>query len=455
MTRGRGDPRSWIADPARLSVLRVLAVSLVLGVHASLVALYWGGGAKELWGDEKRYLASAYAFLGGDPSWWPEPLWPPLSSQFLAGVLAVGGGLVAVHCVQTFLLCVVAVVLGDLTRRWTGSRTAGTAAAILVLTYPPLVAFAHYLWPEVLHLVLGLIAVWALAVRRGSWVWCGIAGVTLGLALLTKSLLGPFLPVLIVAAFWGDQQPRRMLRIGICVISVGLTVAPVLWAQKQRIGSAMIADSSAFNLWVGLNDKGMKSFEDEYVARAYSEFQGVGGSFLQRNQFLRERCIDFVRTRGVGRVLRDQLRRQYFRFFDKDSYLTEQLPGGAAIPQKAGYVGVGPTWASLIRKACYGSYALILLTAPLGYLAWSFQDKRWVRVMVLFLAYNLVLFLFLHVKSRYRIQILPVAFLGTAAAVAWTRDRIELGFAGQSIVRLLTAGLLAALLLALAFTGGL
>ncbi len=130
-----------------------------------------------------------------------------------------GDGMVAVHCVQTFFLFVVAVVFADLTRRWTGSRTAGNAAALLVLTYPPLAAFAHYLWPEVLHLVLGVIAVWALAVRGGSWVWCALAGIALGLALLTKSLLGPFLPVLIIAAFWGDQTAPSFAQDRTCALS--------------------------------------------------------------------------------------------------------------------------------------------------------------------------------------------------------------------------------------------
>ncbi len=95
-------------------------------------------------------------------------------------------------------------------------------------------------------------------------------------------------------------------------------------------------------------------------------------------------------TRGLVQVLKDQLRRQYFRFFDKDSYLTEQLPGGAAILQNAGYLDVSPVAAAWVRAVSYGSYALILLTAPLGFLAWDFRDRRWVRVMLLFLAYNLL-----------------------------------------------------------------
>lgn len=295
---------------------------------------------------------------------------------------------------------------------------------------------------------------WALAVRGGARVWCALAGIALGLALLTKSLLLPFLPVLIVAAFWGDQRPHRVLRIGMCVGFIVLTIAPVVVAQKQRIGRAMIADSSVFNLWVGLNDKGMKSFEDEYVAEAYQDFRDAGGSFSHRNQVLRERCVELVRARGLVQVLKDQLRRQYFRFFDKDSYLTEQLPGGAAILQNAGYLDVNPVAAAWVRAVSYGSYAFILFTAPLGFLAWDFRDRRWVRVMLLFLAYNLLLFLFLHVKSRYRIQVLPVAFLGTSAAVAWARDRFEHGFVGQPAVRMIVAGMAGALLLTLAFSGG-
>ena len=192
-----------------------VAVGLVaVGAHLALAGVAWLGGPRALWGDEKTYLNSAIAVLQGDPSWWPIPLWPPLYPRFLAGILAVSGGNpVGITIIQTLLLFAAALIFGDLVLRWTGSRVAGLASFLMMAGFPPLAAYSYFLWPEVLHLVLAVAAFWILVVRRGSVPWLALAGVALGLTLLTKSLLGPFVPVLLAAAFIGDSGPRRFLRV--------------------------------------------------------------------------------------------------------------------------------------------------------------------------------------------------------------------------------------------------
>ena len=55
------------------------------------------------------------------------------------------------------------------------------------------------------------------------------------------------------------------------------------------------------------------------------------------------------------------------------------------------------------------------------------QRRRWWLVLLLaFLAYNLLLYLPLHVKSRYRIQMLPIFFMYTGCAGAWLAYRLGL-----------------------------
>lgn len=428
-------------------------VLLAIGVHLGLAVLAWLGGPRVLWGDEKSYIASALAVLQGDPSWWPVPLWPPLYPRFLAGILGVSGGNPAgISVVQTCLLFIAAVVFGDLVRRWTGSRLAGLSSFLMMAAFPSMAVYGRFVWPEVLHLTLVLIALWVLAVRRESLVWLMLAGLSLGLALLAKSLLGPFLPVLLGAAFLGDRAPRRLLRLGVCLATVVAVVAPVIAMQYQRIGAPVIADSSAFNLWVGLNDRGNKSFEDPIVGRAYRDYMGWEGTFTERNARMRRQSFELINQKGVGSVVVAQVRRQYFRLFDKDCYLTEQLPGGAASREGSGFTSLGSRSSFAVRAVVYGAYALLLLTAPLGFLAWPFAEKRWPRTLLLFFLYNLALFLLLHVKSRYRIQILPVFFLGSSAAVAWFWSNVRGSVSWKdSMGKIVLAGLLSAILLYLAF----
>jgi len=426
---------------------------VAVSVHLGLAVVARFGGPRGLWGDEKAYIRSALAVLQGDPSWWPVPLWPPLYPRFLAGVLGVSGyhqG--AITVVQTVLLFIAAAIFGDLVRRWTGASTAGMVAFFLMAGFPPLAAYCQFLWPEVLHLVLTLAALWILVVRRDSCSWLALAGVSLGLALLTKSLLGPFLPVLLGAAFFGDHGPRRAFRLAVVVGAIAVVIGPVMGIQYRRIGVPVIADSSAFNVWVGLNDRGVRSFDEPVVGKAYREFWEGEATFGERNARVRHQSLQLVRERGLVPVLKAQIGRQYVRLFDKDTYLTEQIPGGAAVVQGSGYASLGPRLSAGVRIVSYGAYALLLLTAPLGFLVWPFAERRWPRVLLLFLLYNLALFLILHVKSRYRIQLLPVFFLGSSAAIAW----LEAGFTGRISPRTVKgrvalAGILSVVMLYLAF----
>ncbi len=435
---------------------RILATGIGLaavGVHLGLGLVARLGGPRVLWGDEKAYIESAMAVLQGDPSWWPAPLWPPLYPRFLAGVLAVSGHhQVAITIVQTVLLFIAAAIFGDLVRRWTGAATAGMAAFLLMAGFPPLAAYGRFLWPEVLHMVLALAALWILVVRKDSPSWLFLAGISLGLALLTKSLLGPFLPVLLGAAFFGDHGPRRAFRLAVVVAAIAVVIGPVMGLQYRRIGVPVIADSSAFNLWVGLNDRGVKSFDKPVAGKAYREFWDGEGTFAERNARVRHQSLQLIRERGLGPVLKAQFQKQYARLFDKDSYLTEQLPGGAALREGSGYVSLGPRLSAGVRSVSYGTYALLLLTAPLGFLVWPFAERRWPRVLLLFFVYNLALFLVLLVKSRYRIQLLPVFFLGSSAAIAW----FEAGFKGRISLRTIkgriaVAGVVSVVMLYLAF----
>ncbi len=413
------------ARPSRFT-WSLLGLSIAL-VHGTLWWIYYVPATKLLWGDENTYRQSAVALLAGDPGWWPDPLWPPLYPQFLAGLMAVGGGrLLLVQLAQILLLVLSALLMADVVRAVSGSRAAGFVAGGLVVVYPPLVGFALFLWPEVLHFFLFLAVLWILVRRNPSWPWCVVGGVAMGLGLLTKSLLGPFLPILLVAAFARRPVWPNLARAAVFAVAVVLTVAPTVRHQHARTGRWMIADSSAFNLWVGINDVARRNFEVDVVTGAYHQWVQSGATFAERDDAQRERIKEHLAGRSWWPVVSGQLSRQYFRLFDKDSYLTDQLPGGAAVESYgAGYVGMGPTAARLVRGGTILIYAVLLAAAPLGFAAWRFRDRRWLRVLLLFVVYNLAIFFWLHVKTRFRVQMLPVLFTGAGSIVAWFGSWVE------------------------------
>lgn len=402
------------------------AVMWVALVHT---VLWWLGRfpvPRILWGDENGYLDSAMRLLAGDPGWWPEPLWPPLYPQFLAGLLWFGGGsLTVVVLVQTALLAAIAVLLGDLTRRLCDSRAAGVAVAVMTLGYPPLAAFGHYLWPEVLHLFLFSALLWLMVVRAKSRRWCAIAGIVLGLALLSKSLLMPFIPVLLVTMVWGSRPGHAALRAGLVLVTAAATVAPTLIANANRTGTPMIANSASFNIWVGLNDVGRRSFRHDVVWPEYQRWEASADTYADRDRILQSRIRQLIRDRGWFEVFKDQVSKQYFRLFHAGCYLTDQLSaGGAQRLSNAGYIGAGPVVSRVVKVVTVATILLLFAAAPAGLILGGCCSRRWIRALLLFVLFNLAIFFWLHVKTRYRIQMLPAAFVGVGCLVAW----VEAGF---------------------------
>ena len=473
-------------------IVPILVLLATLGLHALLFALDRAPVPRRLWGDEILYADLAERAARGEPAE-IELLWPPLYPRLLAlaaraGPLlsepagvppgttparAVGRARALVVSVQLALLAAAALSLRVVARRLTGSARVADAAAALFLLDPQLAAFAHYLWPETLHLALFLGVLALLTRPRREPAACAGAGLLLGVALLTKSLLQPFVPIL-VAPLVGRSGLRRA---GAVVALAALVIAPTVLSNGRRHGAYTVADSALFNLWVGLNDRAPRNFQDEIVGQELLRWRASAATFHERNALLAGRVEALVRERGPARLLGDQLGRQYYRLFGAPSFLDDQLPGGAIAAQGYGYVGP-PAWAAgLLRLWSQAHYALLLAAAAFGVwlLPWRRRDTRatseaddgaiengraWLLVAAAFIAYNLALLLFLHVKTRYRVPLLP--FFDLAAAAAWVALAARLAPARADATALprpgrrgLAAGaLLAALLLKLAFLPG-
>lgn len=431
-----------------LAVSGVLAVGVV---HAALLFIYWVPAAKTLAGDEKIYARTAQQ-LASDQAVAADPLRPPLYPYFLAATFRLSGGSPwLAQLMQTVLLVGVAALVRDLARRFTGSALGGDLAGLLVLVYPPLVAYAHFLWPEILHLALFLAALWIVVERGERLAWMPLLGLAVGLALLTKSVLGPFLPVLFLPLALRGELRTRLLCPALAAAVALLVITPTLLANHRDNGRAMIADSSWFNLWVGLNDTSRQSLGDKVVEREYQVYRRSAPTFIEREKILRHKVRERVRADGLGSILARQLGRQYFRLFEKDSYLTEQLPGGALAAMGQGYRDP-PRWLALaIRGASYLLWAAVLVGAAAGIVLLSPRRHPWLLLALAFLGYNLAIFLGLHVTSRYQVPMLPFFFLyAGGAAGCW----LEGGWRGEALPRPWRwglAALLAGVLLFLAF----
>lgn len=410
-------------------------------------------------GDELVYWPEAQRLAAGQEPEMYSPFWPPLYLRFLAALIFVfGADLLVIEIVQTLMLFIVVLMIRDLTYAWTGSSVAAASAATMAVIYPPLAAFSHYLWPEIFHLFLFLAVLWILVRRAPSAIWLLAAGILLGLAVQTKSLLVPFLPILLLPVLEGSV---RQAAGRAALVSLGLGLVLVPWRLAADPNPSVLGSAVTFNAWIGLNDRARKEHVDPIVIAEFDEYLRSAATLPDRNAILRRKIRDKIREEGVLGILRNQLSRQYFRLFDKDSFLTFQLRAKALHPAMAGYQDPPRALAGFLTGASYLLYATVLAGAVLGIAVCPPRRRRWLWVVLAFLAYNLALFLFVHVKSRYRIQFLPFLFVYFGCAIAWLAA--NLGWSAgepevwvkENLSRAQSAGTAAAaaLLLFLAFGG--
>jgi 4-amino-4-deoxy-L-arabinose transferase-like glycosyltransferase len=454
------------AVASALSRRRLLLLALFLALFAASQALLWfayyADGAKTLIGDEQVYQTTALAILAGGP-WMASSIWPPLQPLFIAAVYALfGTHLLAVQIAQTMLFIACAALLRDLWRRLGGSVAAANTAAALWLLNPATAAYAQWLWPELPHLFL-LLATLCLLARAFSRGAAFAGGLCVGLAILAKSLLSIFWPAFLIAYLQRERPYVRLQPAAAFVLGLAVVTTPALLHGWREYGKPMIADSSIYNVWIGLTDTSRSDYVGDMGGLTLPAFLASGATPQQRNALYLDKVRTLVADRGLLRVVHDQLGRQYFRLFSAKTPLVSQLPGAACAGHLSAYRS--PPW--LTRTLIGANDVLHVLLLAAG--AFGIACRRWrpqvpiaqgdrlLAVVVLFFAYQLALLLLIHVKARFLLPMLPFlcGFAGSflvALRARWCAGRAEPTIA-LTPARIAFGAALSALLLFLAFAG--
>ncbi|MEO8459410.1 MAG: glycosyltransferase family 39 protein [Dokdonella sp.] len=447
-------PRPLLAAPlGRVFFFGLLALGQTL-----LWWAYYADGAKTLIGDEQMYQTVAIDILGGG-AWHANTIWPPLQSLFIAGIYWIfGPHLLAVQIGQSLMLLACALLVHAIWRRVSGNETAARIAAALFVLNPSTAAYAQWLWPEVLHLLLTLLVLWLLLVCRPSKGGAFLAGLCTGLALLAKSLLSLFWPFLLYAFAQTRKPYLRIVAALLFVGGVALPTVPTMIDGWRQWGSATIADSSMYNLWVGLTDRWRSDYVEDMGGVTLPAFLASGTTPAQRNAVYGEKVRDLIAERGLVDVAKAQLGRQYFRLLNAKTPLLSQLPG----PGCAGYLGAyhaspdvthGLTWLANFF------HVLTLVGCAFGIALWRRRPDVALVLLALFAGYQLALMLPLHVKARFLFPLLPVlcGFAGSFLAALQARYASNSPSGNSGLVwtpvRVLVGSAFAALLLVLAFMG--
>jgi 4-amino-4-deoxy-L-arabinose transferase-like glycosyltransferase len=418
----------------------VLLLILALGAAVRLGLWRAADGQPLNIEDERDYNALAvnlvehgeYAFTPGRP----DSLRPPLYPALVAGVYRLFGleNYQAVRLLQAALSLGLVVLMYRVGSAVYAPRV-GLWLAGLCCFYPTLLGFNNLLLTEVLFTFL-LCAFCALligALRRGSLAWLAGAGVVLGLAALTRSVLWLFPPVLAVfllLAFGGGWR-RRLLAAVTVVAAFTLPVGP--WAVRNtRLQKTFtVIDvmggrnfmmgnyryTPLYRSWAAIEIEGEESWIHEVVTTYPAPPEGRTQG--QIDKLAMRQALRFVLANPGLTARRDLVK--FFDFWG----LERELAAGA----DRGLFGPVPRpLVLLLTAAICASYVLALFAGVFGAVLAPPGDRRVHLFLLLLVAFVCGLHTLAFGHSRYHLPLMPLVLLYAASAVVhrhalWGRRR--------------------------------
>jgi 4-amino-4-deoxy-L-arabinose transferase-like glycosyltransferase len=425
----------------------ILASGLV--VRLALVWITSGVGLNVV--DEQHYATLAQNLVEGNGFAWgkgqPTSIRPPLFPMAVAAVWEVApGSLTAVRLAQIPLALLTVALVFAMARRLFGDRVALVSAAIVTF-YPSLLFSGVLVLSEVLFtalLALTLFGCFRL-LDRPTWPVAFLTGVALGASALTRSVMWPFLPLLVIG---GVVLLRAPLRVRVALMTVATlgylcVVAPWSVRNTRLQGTFAVVDTmGGLNLmmgnyahtpedrmWDAVALTGAESWSAQLPARgpdgrAWTEGTKERWANAQAREYILGNPTVFTR-------------RAVLKFADFWGIERDFLAG----VQRGVYHM--PNWVSAPAAAAVViAYAALMVLAVLGV---CLAPPEWrhhvvlLTVMLFICAVHTVVF----GHPRYHLPLVPVLSIYAAAALctaAWRRALIRPAAGALACVLLLSLG---------------
>jgi 4-amino-4-deoxy-L-arabinose transferase-like glycosyltransferase len=443
-TAGARSRDSALVPGVRRALFALLAGALVLRL-----ALVWaadGTGLQIV--DEQHYATLARNVADGNGFAWgagqPTSIRPPLYPFFVATVWRLTGtddpGAIRFAHIP---LALVSIWLVFLIGRRAYNAHVGLLAAAVFAFYPSLLFSGVLVLSETLFtlLLLGAMLGCLRLIDRPSLAAAFLTGLCIGAAALTRSVMYPFIGVLVLAMLGGMRWPWRTRLTLAAVLVAGYAVVVGPWAiRNTRLqGTVTLVDTmGGLNLmmgnyaytpedrmWDAVSLTGNEAWYRDLPARAPDGRAWTEGT---KDKWAQRQAIAYITAHPMTFVRRAALKFADFWGIERDFI---------AGVQKQLYHP--PTWLFvLVAAATVGTYAATLLLGVTGLcLA---RPSEW-RVHALF-AGTLLFVCGLHAitfgHARYHLPLVPLLLVYGAAAIdqrAWRgRWRAAAGLAAASLV---------------------
>jgi hypothetical protein len=186
--------------------------------------------------------------VGGPPTAFRVPLYPILLAGLTLGHQAFWPIVIAQSAIGAGIVICAAQLACRLFQGWAAERASILAAAITAI-YPYYIIHDTALQETSFFTLLTIVAVLLLVqtVRDGKISAGALAGLVLGLDVLTRPTIAPFAAVAIVWLLW-----RRRVRAGLaCALLLAATVLPWVWRNAVVIGDPTLSTETGIEFWAG------------------------------------------------------------------------------------------------------------------------------------------------------------------------------------------------------------
>jgi 4-amino-4-deoxy-L-arabinose transferase-like glycosyltransferase len=361
---------------------------------------------------------------------------PPLYPAILAGIYFCFGlendnAVRAIQAGVSLLTVLLVYRLGVLVY----SQRVAVWAAGLFCFYPSLLGYSNLLLSETYFTFFVVGFTWLVleAVHRQKFSILAAAGIVMGLAALTRSILLLFAPLLAVFLWlsWKGTWSRRTMAAILPVAVFVAVIAP--WAGRNtRVQSTF----TTIDVMGGRNAM-MGNYEYTPLERSWATISDVTGEQAWYRVLAREHPEDATRTQGQLDKLalhhaldfmwthpwltaqRDVVK--FFNFWQ----LEREFPAAA----RDGYFGELAAVTSLALAAIFcGSYAAVLLIGLFGVCCVPPIDLRNHFFLVMSILFPCAVHTLIFAHSRYHLPVIPLLTVYSAAAIVyrqaiWQRRR--------------------------------
>jgi len=411
-----------------------LVALLAVGLGLRLLILAGTGGMGLEIVDEQHYHQIASSLLHGHGFAFEAgrltSARPPLYPAFMATVWWVTGthSLQVIRLAQILLSLVNAVVLYLLARSLFDGRVAILAAAGL-LFYPSLLAYDYLLLTEVLFtLILSVFILAAVIVLKTSQpTGAFVAGVSLGLAALTRSILWSFPALLCPAVYAWTTGPRRRRLVLALIVLIGYVVTVGPWAVRNtRLQRTLTLVDTHGGRALRMGNYEYTPLDRPWDAVALSGRQswtyGLAEQHPDASSWTEGETEQWATREAISYIMSHPgitLYRTLLKFLDFWGLERDLIAGF-----HRGFYRPGIVFEWLVALAIALSYVSLMLLACLGFFLAPPADKHAHVLIIGLIAFVTSLHSLTFGHSRYHVPLVPLLLLYAAAAVrhrSWRR----------------------------------